>query len=344
MKMQKPIIYFCISYRPMIFKMSMITKPHKNLIIITEPQDFPAEAAALLQETCNVIKGPFTGAQLQNEIPSADVLFIRLGHNIDKEILKKGKKLKAVVTATTGLNHIDLDYCHANAIEILSLKGETTFLESISPTADLTFGLILSLLRNIPAAVAHTNAGHWRRDLFKGYDLRGKTLGIYGCGRIGRKVARMGMAFDMKVLAYDKKSQNLDNVEFVDERELLSQSDIVSLHLPYDDTLKYFFGKAHFARMKDKSYFINTARGELVNEVDLLDAIKSNKLAGAALDVLDDEYNSDDGWAKTHPLIQFAAHNKNLIVTPHIGGASYDSMAQVEIFMTKKLLAFLGTA
>lgn len=313
-------------------------------ILLTEPEGFPEEAERLLQQAGAVVRGPFSGAQLHDQIADCTVLFVRLGHNIDKNLLEKASGLKAVVTATTGLNHIDLDYCKENDIAVLSLKGETDFLETISPTADLTFGLILSLMRNIPAAAAHTEAGNWDRDLFKGYDLRGKTLGVYGCGRVGRKVARMALAFDMNVVAYDIAPPDFGHVQFVDEDTLLAKSDIVSLHIPYEKTLYSFFNAKHFARMKDKAFFINTARGELIDETHLLAALNSGKLAGAALDVLDGEYNANKDWVTKNPLIAYAGNNNNLIITPHIGGASHDSMVRVENFMAAKLVTFLGIA
>jgi D-3-phosphoglycerate dehydrogenase len=313
-------------------------------IILAEPDDFPADAELALQSIGKVAKGPFTRDILKQELQDASVLVVRLGHMIDRDLLKDSSNLKAIVTATTGLNHIDLDYTEERGIEVLSLKGERSFLEMISPTADLTFGLILSLLRNIPAAAQDVLSGSWDRDSFKGYDLRGKTLGIYGLGRIGRKVARMGLAFDMNVIAYDIAPSAMEGVTLVDERSLLEASDIVSLHIPYSDPLKSFFNAEKFALMRKDSYFINTARGELLDENSLLTSLTLKRISGAALDVLDGEYGASEAWVKSHPLIQYAAHNKNLIITPHIGGASYDSMARVENFMIEKLKQFLATS
>lgn len=313
-------------------------------IILAEPDDFPADAELALQSIGKVAKGPFTRDILKQELQDASVLVVRLGHMIDRDLLKDSSNLKAIVTATTGLNHIDLDYAEERGIEVLSLKGENTFLETISPTADLTFGLILSLLRNIPAAAQDVLSGSWNRDSFKGYDLRGKTLGIYGLGRIGRKVARMGLAFDMNVIAYDIAPSAMEGITLVDERSLLETSDIVSLHIPYSDPLKSFFNAEKFALMRKDSYFINTARGELLDENSLLTSLTLKRISGAALDVLDGEYGASEAWVKSHPLIQYAAHNKNLIITPHIGGASYDSMARVENFMIEKLKQFLATS
>ena len=306
-------------------------------ILVTEPEDYPQTAMRILQDMGDITCGPFSREELESSIQEATILIVRLGHDINKKILEKAKNLTTIVTATTGLNHIDLDYAIEREISVLSLKGETALLETISPTADLTFGLILSLIRKIPAASADVTQAKWNRDSFKGYDLRGKTLGIYGLGRIGRKVARMGKAFDMKVIAYDIEQKNESDVNSVDENTVLKESDILSLHIPYDESLKSFFGQEKFSFMKNGSYFINTARGELVNEIALLKVLQSGHIAGAALDVLDGEYGADDEWLKSHPLIQYASKNNRLLITPHIGGASHDSMQRVEIFMAEKL-------
>lgn len=313
-------------------------------ILLVEPQDFPVEAETVLNTVGTMTKGPFSRDELKVAVRDADIIIVRLAHMIDRDLIADAHNLKAIVTATTGLNHIDLNYAEERGIEVLSLKGETAFLETVSPTADLTFGLILSLLRHIPSATQDVLDCRWNRDDYKGYDLRGKTLGIYGLGRIGRKVARMALAFDMNVIAYDIAPKPMDGVSFVSEQALLGAADIVSLHIPYGDNLKSFFDANKFGQMKQSAYFINTARGELVDEDALLNALTQKRIAGAALDVLDSEYGASEAWLKSHPLIEYAVRNKNLLITPHIGGASYDSMARVEIFMAEKLKQFLATS
>ena len=313
-------------------------------IIITEPTDFPTDALAQLNGVGRVTIGPFTRESLKGAIADADVLIVRLGHLIDDEILAVAPKLKFIVTATTGLNHVDVMSAEGRGIRVLSLRGETEFLKTISPTAELTMGLILSLIRHIPAAVAAVNTGAWNRDDFKGQDLEGKTLGLFGYGRIGRKVARMATAFGMTVLAYDLVTDNPDpNAVFVSEEELLRRADILSIHVLHTEKTDRIFGVRQFAMMKKGALFINTARGEVIDEDNLLKNLQSSHIGGAALDVVTDEYSGQANWMEMSPLIAYARQNSNLIITPHIGGASIDAMAKVERFMVARLLEYIGT-
>lgn len=320
----------------------MVTK--MDTIILTEPEGFPKDGLALLEQIGSVIQGPLSRAELLQHAKHATILFIRLGHHIDKELISAAPHLKAIVTSTTGLNHIDVEFCHSRHITVLSLRGESEFLETISPTADLTFGLILSLIRKIPQSITHVCEGGWDRNLFKGSDLRGMVLGIYGYGRIGRKVARMGLAFDMRVIAYDTVEKNYDEgVEKVSEQYLLTNSDIISIHVLHDGQNDGLFSAEKFESVKNGAYFINTARGELIDESALLSSLKSGHLAGAALDVINNEHllcNKEN--IHNNPLINYASQNSNLLITPHIGGASIDSMARVENFMVHKLQQWMN--
>lgn len=308
-------------------------------IVIAEPEDFPPQALAELCRLGEVRCGPYTPKALQEALQDADILIVRLAHRIDQTLLAEASALKVIVTSTTGLNHIDDSYASSRGINILSLRGEVDFLKTISPTADLTFGLYLSLLRHIPAAVTHVKQGLWDRNLFRGRDLAGLTLGLYGYGRIAQKLERMAEAFGMTVLAYDiRHDLAVMSAEIVSEDTLLSRSDIVSLHVLHNHDNTGLFSAQHFARMKRGAYFVNTARGELVDEVALLAVLQSGHLAGAALDVLTlENVELPRDFAKD-PLIQYARSHDNLIITPHIGGATTDSMARVESFMVHKLL------
>ncbi len=305
-------------------------------ILNLEPKDYSPEAQAILEKIGSVDNGPFSRAQLKKVIGGYDVLITRLGHQIDAEILAQAKKLKVIVTATTGLNHIDTAETEKRKIEILSLKGEREFLDGIHATAEHTMALMLSLVRNIPASVCDVCDGNWNRDAFRGAELAGKTLGIVGYGRLGSKVAKYAEAFGMKILAND--ILDIAGINMIDLDTLLSQSDIVSLHVPYSDRTHEMIGEAQFKKMKKGAFLINTSRGGVVDEAELLDALKSGQLAGAALDVLQDENSGKKGWTKKNPLIQYARNNSNLIITPHTGGATFDSMAKTELFMAQKLL------
>lgn len=314
-------------------------------IIIAEPEDFPLPALKDLQNIGNVQRGPYTQGSLKEALSDADILIVRLGHKINEALLAEAPTLKVIVTATTGLNHIDEIYAGRRGIEILSLRGEIDFLKTISPTADLTFGLYLSLLRRIPQAALHVRQGLWDRNRFKGRDLEGLILGLYGYGRIAEKLARMGAAFGMRVLAYDiRQDIEAPPGRMVGEDELLSCADIVSLHVLHNQENSGLFSARCFSRMKPGAYFVNTARGELVDEAALLAALQSGHLAGAALDVLSAESAGGVDFVASDPLVQYACTHDNLIITPHIGGATIDSMARVEEFMTQKLLRWWAEA
>ncbi|MGQ0528086.1 MAG: NAD(P)-dependent oxidoreductase [Alphaproteobacteria bacterium] len=307
-------------------------------ILNAEPGDYSAEAESLLSGFAAVHNGPLSRGKLKAAISGYDVLITRLAHRIDEEILKDAANLKAIVTATTGLNHIDLSAAQKRNIEILSLKGEHEFMDTIHATAEHTIGLMLALLRHIPAAACDVHEGHWNRDAFKGRELRGRTLGIIGFGRLGRIVAGYANAFGMNVLAFDKNpSQKAEGVRFTDLDTLLAESDIASLHASFSPENAGMIGESAFAAMKKGALFINTARGELVDETALLQALEKSHLAGAALDVLKNEHEGHKNWLKKDPLWKYARKNSNLLITPHIGGATYDSMKKTEIFMARKL-------
>ena len=172
-------------------------------ILNAEPCNFSPEAKAILQEIGEVVEESCDRNRLLEIVSDFDVLIVRLGHRIDKEVIEKGHQLKAILTATTGLNHIDLTAAAKNDISILSLKGERAFLDTLTATAELTWGLLLALLRKIPSAYNHVLAAGWDRDQYRGRQLKDKVLGIVGFGRLGSIVAEYGRAFQMKVLTTD---------------------------------------------------------------------------------------------------------------------------------------------
>jgi len=302
---------------------------------------FSETAADRLRSAGRVVLADLNREGLLAAVAEADVLWVRLRHRIDAEVMREGRHLRAIATPTTGLNHIDLEEAHRRGIQILSLRGETQFLQNIHATAEHTLALIFALLRNIPAASLHVSEGGWNRDLFRGRELHGKTAGIVGHGRVGRMVARYLQAMGMRVLATDPKLDSTGSdagVLMVPIHELLNKADLVSLHVALTPETKHFFGRAEFAQMKSGAWFINTARGELVDEQALLSALHTGQLAGAALDVLCDERSSGMG---SHPLVEYAQQNRHLIITPHIGGCTSESMHATEDFLADRVASFL---
>ena len=310
-------------------------------IINIESQNYSREANKLLRTFAQVDEYALSRAELLAEISAYDILITRLGHHINSEVINKGKKLKAIVTATTGLDHIDVEYAQEKGVAVLSLKGEYEYLQSIPATGEHTFALILALLRNIPAATNSVLNGEWDRDKFIGRDLENRRLGLIGVGRIGQKVAQIAQGFDMEIGGYDPSpKQILENVQYCSSmNELLSWAEIVSVHVPLNRETTLLIGKPGFTQMPRGGYFVNTSRGMVVNEEDLIDVLAQGHLAGAALDVVHSEQDIQNGVRSA--IIEYAKEHSNLILTPHIGGATSDSMHKTEIFMAKKLKKFL---
>lgn len=301
----------------------------KPTLLVSESARFSPKAQAKLASAFELLLEDLDREALLRNVPEAEVLWVRLRHAIDAEVLSAAPRLRAIVSATTGLNHVDLEACEARKIAVLSLRGHTEFLEEVRATAEATMLLILSLLRRLPEALACSAD---RNDLI-GADLDGKTVGIVGFGRIGRMVGRLCEAFRAEVLAHDVRS--LPGVELVSFARLLEQSDVVSLHASFSPQNAGMFGRAQFERMKPGAWFVNTSRGELVDETALLGALESGRLAGAALDVVANETSLD---RQNHRLFEYARRHPNLILTPHIGGATIESIHKTEDFMAEKLL------
>jgi len=312
-------------------------RPH---LLISESHGFPPAALARLRQVADVTAADLDRSALEREIGGADILWVRLRHRIDDALLARAPRLKVIASPTTGLTHIDLEAAERRGIRILCLRGEADFLKDIRATAEHTIGLILSLIRHIPAAAAHVVEGGWDRDRFQGVELYGKTVAVVGYGRLGRIVARYLQAFDCRVVAVDPKPSGTE-VEFRSLDEAFRAADIVTLHVNLTPESRQFFGANQFASMRIGSYFINTSRGELVDEAALLVALRSGHLAGAALDVLCDEHS--EGMA-SHPLVRFAETHSNLILTPHIGGCAVEAMQKTELFLAEQFLSGLASS
>jgi len=311
-------------------------------ILNAEPENYSGEAVEILKSVGTVDLSQKTRADLKLALQDVDVLIVRLAFQLTEDIFRAAPNLRVIVTATTGLDHIDLEAAERHGVKVLSLRGEVDFLRSIPATAELTWGLLLALTRNIPAAYSSVLKGEWDRDRFKGHDLAGKRLGILGLGRIGRIVARYGLAFSMKVAAFDPMVQNwVEGVERMKSMgELLQIADILTVHVPlYHDTVG-LIGGHELELLPTGAWLINTSRGDIVNVPGLISALESGQLAGVAVDVVSME-RSD--LLEKSALLQYARTHKNLIITPHIGGASYESMAATEIFMARKLVNYLAT-
>ena len=313
--------------------------PTRMKVLMAEPDRFSPRALEALGRFAEVrmadggLRGLLDGAGW------ADVLWVRLRHAIDRTVMDAAPGLRAIVTPTTGLNHIDVSEAGRRGIEVLSLRGETGFLRDVRATAELTIGLMLSLLRRLPGAFEHVRDGGWDRDRFRGNELAGMTVGIIGYGRLGTLVARYLSAFDATVLVSDpgvSAAALPAGLRLASLNELLERSSLVSLHVNLIEQTEGMFGPAEFAAMKQGAWLVNTARGELVDENALLAALETGRLSGAAVDVLSGEQTRE-----RQPLVEYARRHGNLLITPHIGGCTAESMEKTELFMAGKLEAAL---
>ncbi len=299
--------------------------------VILEPTNYSPKSIALYSQLGSVSSEALEGEALDRELADAEVIVLRLAFYIDAAFMDKAPKLKILATPTTGLNHIDVVEAEKRGIRIISLKGWREVTEKIYATSEHTIGLMLALLRKLPFAHNHVVAGGWDRNLFVGHEISGATIGMLGCGRLGFRVAEILDKMGAKVIAYDPYQKNIPTcVEMVsDLQAFLGRADIVSVHVYLTDETTHMLSKQEFAWMKPGARLVNTARGQIIDEVALLEALESGHLAGAALDVLENEA-ADGKFLEHNALRGFAATHDNLILTPHIGGATRESMAMTE--------------
>lgn len=310
-------------------------------ILNTEPGRLSQENRATLAGLADVDEIEADRTFLLENIHKYNCLFIGLRNLIDKSLLARASKLKCIVTPTTGLDHIDIETASKKNIKVISLKGETEFLSTVSATAEFTWGILLALIRKIPKAHLSVMAEEWERNNFCGIELRDKTFGIIGFGRIGRMLRAYAQAFGMHVLIYDIKSNDKKNIEFASLSKLLRDSDIISVNASLNNTTKGMLGFKEFSLMKKGAFLVNTSRGEIIKEEALLDSLKTGRIAGAAIDVMASENSGDKNWLKKSPLIAYARNSDNLIITPHIGGVTHESVEKTNSFIIQKLAEFL---
>lgn len=310
-------------------------------ILIAEPNDYSQKALGIYESLGRVYS--WAGSN-KSQKGSADVLVIGLKYQINKKFLDQTPNLKAIASPATGMNHLDLDEIKSRGIKIISLRGRKGFLRNVPSTAEETFALILSLSRNIPWAFDDVKKGGWDRIKWRGHQLKGKTIGLLGFGRLGRIVARYARAFDMEVLACDSnvsekfiKSRGAVKVSM---EELFKKSDIVSLHVLLTDDTHNLVKEKHLRSMKPSAYLINTARAELIEKGALEKALKQKWIAGAAVDVMWDE-KGDGVHLKNNPLVAYAKKNKNLIIMPHVGGATFEAMEATQDYIAELVKKYL---
>ena len=267
---------------------------------------------------------------LKKLIGNYDALAIRSATKVTDDILSKADHLKVICRAGIGVDNIDVKKATERGVVVMNTPGGNNV-----TTAEHTLGLIFSLVRSIPQATRSLKDGKWEKKAFMGVELMDKTIGILGLGNIGAIVADRARGLKMKVIAFDpflsKEAARKMDVELVTLDELLSRSDIISIHVPLTDATKNMIGRKEFAKMKDGVYFVNCARGGLVDEDALLEALNSGRVAGAALDV----------FQKEPPGPTSLIMHPHVIGTPHLGAATEDAQEKVSILCGKQLIDYL---
>src|SRR4029077_6022746 len=270
-------------------------------------------------------------ADLIKVIKDADVLFLS-NRPLSGNAIKACPKLKLICVAFTGVDHVDQEACKARGIIAQNAAGY-----ALHAVSELAIGLMIALVRRIILAEAKTRAGGTNEGLV-GHELFGKTLGVVGCGHIGLQVARLGNAFGCHVLGFEPRVLHVTDVAIdqVQLDELLTRSDIVTLHLPLTQETRGFIGREQLAKMKRSAVLINTARGPVVDQVPLIDALQHKRLAGAGLDVFDLE----PPLPPNHPILT----TPNTILTPHIGFETAEAMTAKANIALGHLEDFLQSA
>jgi len=310
-------------------------------VLVAESSGCSPVAVDILRQLGDVELADLKFDELWAAAPNFDVLWVRLRHRISGVLMDHAPRLRAIATPTTGLSHIDVEAAARRGISIFSLRGEIDFLRNIRATAEHTIALMLGVMRHLPAATASVRDGAWDRDQFKGSELCGKTVGIVGYGRVGRIVAGYLRAFGARVIVTDPRlgqTPSSPDVEAVSLNDLLTQADMVSVHVDLNEHTQNLFGWDEFRRMKAGAWFVNTSRGELIVEDALLWALESGRLSGAALDVLKGEPGNH---VTQGAMAQYARKHQHLLITPHIGGCTFESMEKTEIFLARKVVAGL---
>jgi len=277
-------------------------------------------------------KIPIPQTKLRSKIKEIDGLICFPYDKIDKDTMELAKNLKVISTYSVGFDHIDTEYAKKKKIRVGYTPEVLT-----DATADLAFSLLLDLLRRVSEGDRVIRDGKWKIIYgafdYVGLDLQGKTLGILGLGRIGGTLAKRAKAFDMKIAYHNRKRasntrEKTLNAKYVSFEKLITQSDIISIHVPHTKETDHLFDMKIFRKMKKTAFLINTSRGKVVDEKDLATAIKKKIIAGAGLDVFEIE-----PIKKNHPLVKL----QNVVLVPHIGSSTKETRTKMAEITIKNL-------
>jgi D-3-phosphoglycerate dehydrogenase len=267
---------------------------------------------------------------LKSAIQGSEVLIFRSGVDISGEVMASAPTLKMLIRGGSGTDNLDMEYVNQQGLHLVRVPGPGAI-----SVAEMTFALMLALARRVVEADRLTKQGHWAKSEMTGYLLTGKTLGVLGAGNIGGMVAHMGAGWGMNVLACverrspeRKESFEKAGIELTSFERIMSEADFISVHIPLKSDTRNFVDKEKIGLMKKNAYLVNMARGGVVNESALYDALAEGRISGAALDV-----HQAEGEGKISPLAEF----KNVILTPHIGASTFDSQKEIGRIILKTM-------
>ena len=309
---------------------NMISK-EKLKVLVCDPIDI--EGVELLRKFGFEIfvEPEISKEDLKNKVAECHVLIVRSRTKVTREIIDAGKNLKIIARAGAGVDNIDVEYAEKKGIRVICAPEAVA-----TAVAELAIGLIISLARQIPRAERAMKEGKWIKGEIEGWELQGKTIGIVGFGRVGQKVARLAKAFGMKIMICELNNapehllKELD-AEIVPLEEILRKSDIITLHVPLTQETYHMIGEKEIQQMKNGVYIINTSRGPIIDEKALFKALKTGKIAGAALDVYEKEPPNDFSLMKL----------PNVICTPHIGAQTMEAQKYASIIVAQKIISII---
>lgn len=272
-----------------------------------------------------VVRLGLSEEELCREIGDYEVLIVRSATKVTRRVIEAGKKLKIVARAGVGIDNIDVEAAEERGIRVVYAPEA-----SKTAVAELVIGLMLCWARKIPQAYMELKEGRWNREKFMGTELKGKTLGVVGVGRIGGEVALKALALGMRVLGYDlvrREEMERAGVKYVDFPTLLREADFVSIHVPLTTQTEKMIGERELSLMKPTAVLINTSRGKIVDEKALIKALKEKRIAGACLDVFEEEPT------KNLELLSL----EQVIPTPHLGASTVESQRNIALILSQKL-------
>jgi D-3-phosphoglycerate dehydrogenase len=292
-------------------------------------------AEVLKSKGCFVtVKPSLTRDELIKVVKEYDAIIVRGRTRLTKDVIMEAQSLKVIGRAGVGLDNIDLKAASEKGIKVVASPQASTV-----AVAEATMALILALARMIPEANRTLKEGLWLKNEFVGFELRGKVLGIIGFGRIGKAVAKRALAFEMKVIAYDirdvrEEAESMGVKVATTLEELLKESDIVTLHIPLNESTRYMIGEREISLMKRGAIIVNTSRGGIIDTRALLKALKEGKLAGATLDVFENEPpKTEEEWE----LIRLP----NVVVTPHIASQTWEAQITAGLMIAEEVYRVL---